>query len=163
MSSRDFKDRTPIAKQTIDTVMSKLIQLGHPATVKELMKLTGKSYNTVRLALVTGGAVSLGEYPERYEPGEYVVIPASSAPLKGVVLMVPQVPDIEDFAGRWNRNRNVFSQRLGELAIQPSADPESLIRQFTSGASTLATMAELLEQVKDKPDWHELLMGESNG
>jgi hypothetical protein len=77
--------------------------------------------------------------------------------------MVPKVADIDDFAGRWNRNRNAFSERLGELAIQPSSDPDTLIRQFTSGSSTLATMAELLEQVKDKPDWYELLMGESNG
>jgi len=163
----EYSDRSRVSRKTVDAVVQALTETPYPLTVKELQAATGKSYNTVRAALEAVGATAMGEYPERYYAGEELIKPAADTTalksFNGVKLIVPRVFDTTDFANRWNRGREVFGNRLIELVVRPDADVRALIGTFVSGASTLATMADLLEQVADKPDWYELVTGEQDG
>jgi len=137
-----------------------------PRTIPDLAKRTGLAYNTVKTALERMKASPIeGSYPAKWQ-----LDGKPSAEIETATVRIGKKQDLDvtvsisthaDWIDRWNAARKTFGQSVMMMAIDHDSDPAKLSAEFAAGASSFAGLAFAIQQVQDRPDWYELLSGDS--
>lgn len=145
-------------RHDIVQTVEKLLDTTKGQTIKELTVKAGVSPNTVRTALDHLGAVSDGFHPA----GWTKVAKTKQASLATKSQPTVSVPlDIDgDWVNRWEKARQRVGSRFATTEIMAESDPKELCSLFLDAAKIFSSIAYELEQIKDKPDWFELLGGQ---
>ena len=150
--------RTQVSERTVGAVMRMLKRQAKPMSITQLSNAIGKSYNTVKRALELGGAVKVdGSYPMLFTVSE-LYTPERVIGSSADTVQVPFV-DHSPVVSRWNDSRKKFASALGQLEIKPDSDPDKLASDFTTAATTLASIAHAIAEAKRGPDWYAVLGG----
>lgn len=148
---------------SLDEIRRVLTLIGRPVTMKELIKRTGFSYNTVRQGLYELDAVRVeNSFPTQFIPGTPRVektIPSIGPLGEGVQVLVDLIED-SNWPERWGNARLKFGNNILALQIHRDDDPIDLADKFAQAASALASISYALMQVVGNPDWYEQLAGD---
>jgi hypothetical protein len=136
----------------IDNIEKVQDALGSRAmTIREL-GMTGLARNTILSALTFLGAERLDGMPARYR------LPKVSKKTTGKLRIADptitkaerrvqvELIDTEGIANRWNMARLTFAQTVGDLVIDPHANPKELADSFARAARTLASTAYAVQE-----------------
>lgn len=138
-------------------------------SIADIQRKTGMAYNTVKGALVNMGAATVeGSFPRRWThpEGQVAYLPIKSAPS----VLTPGTKEVVqvslDTSGgwpeRWEKARKPFGKDISVIEITEDRSPAELSALFAKGAMALASIAHALQEVQDKPDWFELLNGQTD-
>jgi hypothetical protein len=140
--------------------------LGSSTKTLRQLSITGLSRNTVIAALKLIGAEPVPDsYPKQFRmpvarTGRTTPVPVNMPTITRAKKRVQvELIDHENMANRWNMGRLTFAQTVGDLVIDPHADPKDLADSFARAARTLASAAYAVQEAAQHPDWYTLLGG----
>ena len=149
------------SKRLQASVLDTLRMIGEPTSVTEIAKVIGKSRQAVRHALQDSGAVVVDDsrpllwtLPENLQGARRV--PSKHTDVEYTV----STKQTDDIVAIWNAQREAVGVSMSQLEIVPSMKPGKVAEQVGSLAGSLASLAYALEQVKNLPDWYEILTEE---
>jgi hypothetical protein len=149
------------SKRLQASVLDTMRMIGEPMSVTELSKVIGKSRQAVRHALQESGAVVIDDSrPVLWALPEGMSITKRVPGKHNEVEYVVSTKASSNFVDIWNKQREKIGASITGLAIEPSTDPGDMAVQLGSLAGSLAALAYDLEQVKNMPDWYEILTEE---
>jgi hypothetical protein len=130
-----------------------------PQSARQLCDSTGLSLVEVHASLSRLNAlIMVGKSPARWrlpETGHVLTLAAKGADN----LVSIDVRHYSDVPGQWNLSAGIVGMTLAELRIEPTDDPRQLVKDFTTAARTLMSVAYALKNVEKNPDWFTLLGG----
>lgn len=156
-----------VSKRLKLSVANVLQQADGPMRTSEIAAIVRKSHTSVNAALREIGAVQV----EGMYPAEWQISEEGLAPVVAITSTTPRVgeargqdylvsaPHMEgpELVASWNKNHKEFGKRIGALSIDEKADPKELVEQLSVFAGAIAGLAASLDEVKDLPDWLDVL------
>lgn len=134
-----------------------------PMTARDIAKLTGHSYNTVRNALTNLGAVSDGGFPAEYSLAtsddiDTLLSTNPSLATSEKVLLIDH-EEREAWVEDWNRSIPKVAKLVEKLQLYPADDPAILRDQLLKIIVPMAGLAYQLNMHADDPDWYSAIGG----
>lgn len=149
--------------------VANVLQQHAPASMRtsEIAAIVGKSHTSVNAALREIGAERLDDF----YPAEWRISSEGLAPVTEIHAATPRVgeprgadylvsaPEFEgpELVANWNQNHKAFGKRIAALSIDEHSDPKELVEQLAAFAGAIAGLAAALDEVKDRPDWLDVL------